>query len=72
MGSAAVNFDHQSGDYNVELIVGDAILTNPFQWTLATVNLKFPESTSTERVDKSVSYKRKSNVYTTKTEIQVV
>ncbi|XP_031843739.1 oligosaccharide transferase delta subunit [Nomia melanderi] len=70
VGSAAVNFDHQSGDYNVELIVGDAILTNPFQWTVATVNLKFPESVSTERVDKSVSYKRKSNVYTTKAEIQ--
>lgn len=46
VGSAGVNFDHQSGDYNVELIVGDAILTNPFQWTVATVNLKFPDPSS--------------------------
>lgn len=112
VGSAGVNFDHQSGDYNVELIVGDAILTNPFQWTVATVNLKFPEptpsltssssssstssssssssssstsssaspsssssasssaSTSASGVDKTVSYKRESNTYATKPEIQ--
>ncbi|KOC70802.1 Dolichyl-diphosphooligosaccharide--protein glycosyltransferase subunit 2 [Habropoda laboriosa] len=71
VGTAAVNFDYQSGDYNVELIVGDAVLSNPFQWTVATVNLKFPERTLTERgVDKSVFYKYKSNVYTTKPEIQ--
>ncbi|XP_078038944.1 oligosaccharide transferase delta subunit [Augochlora pura] len=70
VGSAGVNFDHQSGDYNVELIVGDAILGNPFQWTVATVNLKFPEPTSTERVDKTTSYKRKLNIYATKPEIQ--
>ncbi|KZC05031.1 PREDICTED: dolichyl-diphosphooligosaccharide--protein glycosyltransferase subunit 2 [Dufourea novaeangliae] len=70
VGSTAVNFDHQSGDYNVELIVGDAILSNPFQWTVATVNLKFPEPTSNERIDKSTSYQHKTNVYTTKPEIQ--
>ncbi|XP_076282392.1 oligosaccharide transferase delta subunit [Lasioglossum baleicum] len=90
VGSAGANFDHQSGDYNVELIVGDAILTNPFQWTVATVNLKFPDptssvpssssssssstsassSTSTSSVDKTVPYKRKSNIYATKPEIQ--
>ncbi|CAL7942794.1 unnamed protein product [Xylocopa violacea] len=70
VGTAAVNFDYQSGDYNIELIVGDAVLSNPFQWTVATVSLKFPEPTSTERADKSVFYKYKSNVYTTQQEIK--
>ena len=70
VGSAAANFDYQSGDYNVELIVGDAILSNPFQWTVATVSLKFPESTSVERTDKPVSHKHKFNVYMTKPEIK--
>lgn len=72
VGSAAANFDYQSGDYNVELIVGDAILSNPFQWTVATVSLKFPESTSVERTDKPVSHKHKFNVYMTKPEIKVI
>ncbi|CAK9817517.1 Dolichyl-diphosphooligosaccharide--protein glycosyltransferase subunit 2 [Anthophora plagiata] len=70
VGTAAVNFDYQSGDYNVELIVGDAVLSNPFQWTVATVNLKFPEPTLTEKADKGVLYKYKWNVYTTKPEIK--
>lgn len=71
VGSTATNFNYQSGDYNVELIVGDAILGNPFQWTVATVSLKFPESTSpTERIVKNALYKQKSNVYTTKPEIE--
>ncbi|XP_076753479.1 oligosaccharide transferase delta subunit [Xylocopa sonorina] len=70
VGTAAMNFDYQSGDYNLELIVGDAVLSNPFQWTVATVSLKFPEPTSTERADKSVFYKYKSNVYTTQQEIK--
>ncbi|CAK9802668.1 Dolichyl-diphosphooligosaccharide--protein glycosyltransferase subunit 2 [Anthophora quadrimaculata] len=70
VGTAAMNFDYQSGDYNVELIVGDAVLNNPFQWTVATVNLKFPETTLAERGDKGVLYKYKSNVYTTKPEIK--
>ncbi|XP_076176441.1 oligosaccharide transferase delta subunit [Ptiloglossa arizonensis] len=70
VGSAAANFDHQSGDYNVELIVGDPILSNPFQWTIAVVTLEFPEPTSTERVDKTASYKQKTNIYATKPEIK--
>ncbi|XP_053978808.1 dolichyl-diphosphooligosaccharide--protein glycosyltransferase subunit 2 [Hylaeus anthracinus] len=70
VGSAAGNFDHQSGDYNVELIVGDAILNNPFQWKLATVTLKFPEPTSAERIDKSNSHRPKLDVYSTKPEIK--
>ena len=70
VGGTAANFDYESGDYNVELIVGDAVLSNPFQWTVATVSLKFPEQSSTERADKKVFYKHKPNIYTTKPEIK--
>ncbi|KAG9433483.1 dolichyl-diphosphooligosaccharide--protein glycosyltransferase subunit 2 [Apis mellifera carnica] len=70
VGTAAANFNYQSRDYNVELIIGDAILSNPFQWTVATVSLKFPEPSSSERTDKNVFYKSKSNVYSTKPEIK--
>lgn len=55
----------------MELIVGDPILSNPFQWTIAVVTLEFPEPTSTERVDKTASYKQKTNIYATKPEIKV-
>ncbi|XP_017875714.1 dolichyl-diphosphooligosaccharide--protein glycosyltransferase subunit 2 [Ceratina calcarata] len=68
VGPGAANFDYQSGDYNVELIVGDAVLSNPFQWTLATIALKFPEAPASDRADKGVLYK--SSVYTTKPEIK--
>ncbi|PBC25803.1 dolichyl-diphosphooligosaccharide--protein glycosyltransferase subunit 2 [Apis cerana] len=70
VGTAAANFNYQSRDYNVELIIGDAILSNPFQWTVATVSLKFPEPSLSERTDKNVFYKSKSNVYSTKPEIK--
>ncbi|XP_043791142.1 dolichyl-diphosphooligosaccharide--protein glycosyltransferase subunit 2 [Apis laboriosa] len=70
VGTAAANFNYQSRDYNVELIIGDAILNNPFQWTVATVSLKFPEPSSSERTDKNVFYNSKSNVYSTKPEIK--
>ncbi|KAK2585464.1 hypothetical protein KPH14_010122 [Odynerus spinipes] len=68
--SAAVNFGYQSGDYNIDLIIGDAVLSNSFQWTVATVNLKFPDAVATESNGKNASYKQKSNIYTTKPEIK--
>lgn len=55
----------------MELIIGDAVISNPFQFNIGTVTLKFPEPTSTEGADKSVSYKEK-NMYTTKPEIKVI
>ncbi|KAM0731800.1 Dolichyl-diphosphooligosaccharide--protein glycosyltransferase subunit 2 [Formica fusca] len=70
VGTAAANFGHQSGDYNMELIVGDAVINNPFRFNIGTVTLKFPELTSTEGADKSASYKQKPNMYTTKPEIK--
>lgn len=70
VGTAAANFGHQSGNYNMELIVGDAVINNPFRFNIGTVTLKFPELTSTEGADKSASYKQKPNMYTTKPEIK--
>lgn len=66
--SAGGNFGHQSGDYNVELIVGDALLGNSFQWTLAMVSLKFPEKASAEAA--KLSHKEISDIYQPKPEIK--
>ena len=64
-------FGYQSGEYNVELIIGDAVLSNSFQWTLATVNLKFPEGSASDVAEKS-TYKQKPNVYSMQPEIKVI
>ena len=55
----------------MELIIGDAVLSNPFQWTVATINLKFSESSSIGRADKNALYEDESDIYTTKPEIKV-
>lgn len=55
----------------MELIVGDAVISNPFRFNIGTVTLKFPELTSTEGADKSAFYKEK-DMYTTKPEIKVI
>jgi len=55
----------------MELIVGDAVISNPFRFNIGTVTLKFPELTSTESADKSAFYKEK-DMYTTKPEIKVI
>ncbi|XP_043284195.1 dolichyl-diphosphooligosaccharide--protein glycosyltransferase subunit 2 [Venturia canescens] len=72
VGSAAQTFGYQSGDYNVELIVGDATLSNSFAWPLASVSLKFPEPSGSEvaAAKKPSAYKQKPNIYTPKPEIQ--
>lgn len=71
LATAAKNFGHQSGDYNVELVIGDAVLSNSFQWNLGTVNLKFPEPTAAEHAEKSSVFKDKQNMYQPKPEIKV-
>lgn len=72
MGTAAANFGHKSGDYNLELMIGDSVISNPFRFDVGKVTLKFPEPATVEGVDKSSSYKQKPNVYTTKPEIKVI
>lgn len=71
VGSDAQTFGSRSGDYNVDLIIGDAILNNPFQWNLAVVRLKFPEPTATDATaTKSTTIKQKSSTFTPKPEIK--
>lgn len=41
MGSVADKFNYNSGLYGMEVIIGDAIISNPLRWILAEVNLKF-------------------------------
>lgn len=43
IGSSAGQFGHLSGKYSMELIIGDAVIENPFSWALGEVNLNFPE-----------------------------
>jgi len=45
---AANEFYGQSGDYQVQLIVGDASIKNPAQWTIGTVNINYPSELRTE------------------------
>uniref|UniRef100_A0A182RFP5 Dolichyl-diphosphooligosaccharide--protein glycosyltransferase subunit 2 n=1 Tax=Anopheles funestus TaxID=62324 RepID=A0A182RFP5_ANOFN len=44
VGARASDFGHKSGLYEVRLIVGDALLSNSFQWHLADLELKFAVS----------------------------
>jgi oligosaccharyltransferase complex subunit delta (ribophorin II) len=39
---AANEFYGQSGDYQLQLIVGDASIANPTQWTIGTININYP------------------------------
>lgn len=41
VGSRGVDFGHNSGSYSIELIVGDASLSNSFKWHVADIQLKF-------------------------------
>ncbi|XP_046989739.1 dolichyl-diphosphooligosaccharide--protein glycosyltransferase subunit 2 [Schistocerca americana] len=46
VGGKAAEFGHKSGVYSIELIIGDAVLSNSFAWTLGSVNLKFAEQSA--------------------------
>lgn len=46
IGSKATELGIISGRYNIELIIGDAIISNPFRWTLADVELSITGITS--------------------------
>lgn len=43
IGARSVFFNHRSGVYALELIVGDSSLANSFRWHLANIELKFSE-----------------------------
>ncbi|XP_041772160.1 dolichyl-diphosphooligosaccharide--protein glycosyltransferase subunit 2 [Anopheles merus] len=54
VGARAADFGHKSGLYEVRLIVGDALLSNSFQWHLADLELKFAAGDSQQQQQQSV------------------
>ena len=48
VATSAPNFGHSSGTYDINLIVGDATITNPLIWKVASIKLTFP------KVDESI------------------
>jgi oligosaccharyltransferase complex subunit delta (ribophorin II) len=42
-GARSSDFNYNSGLYTIDLIVGDASLSNSFKWHLADIQLKFPQ-----------------------------
>lgn len=75
VGNAGQIFNHQSGEYAVHLIIGDALLSNSFEWYLADVSLKFPDKSANDVAtnDKAApGYKQKASNYSPKPEIKVI
>lgn len=58
VGSSAKEFGYLSGKYSMELIVGDAIIENPFSWILADIQLTFPEGAAANKDAQSQYAKR--------------
>lgn len=48
VGQKAGDFDYNSGVYGIEIIVGDSQITNSFQWTIASVELKYGADSKTD------------------------
>lgn len=48
VGARSADFNHKSGTYSIELIIGDALISNSFAWTLGDITLKFTGETPTE------------------------
>lgn len=46
VGARSADFGHKSGQYSMELIVGDALLANSFVWKFADAQLKFSNEPS--------------------------
>ncbi|XP_055871466.1 dolichyl-diphosphooligosaccharide--protein glycosyltransferase subunit 2-like isoform X1 [Biomphalaria glabrata] len=61
VGSSAKEFASVSGKYNMELIIGDAVIENPFSWLVADVSITFPESGDVP-ADSSSQYAKKPEI----------
>ncbi|XP_070533360.1 dolichyl-diphosphooligosaccharide--protein glycosyltransferase subunit 2-like isoform X2 [Ptychodera flava] len=61
--SAKEHFNSLSGKYAMHLIVGDAVVQNPFTWYLADLQLKFPETPEAESKEPTTSqYAKKPEI----------
>jgi len=61
VGASAKDFASVSGKYSLELIVGDAVIENPFSWTVADISLTFPES-QTDKAAAGSQYDKKPDI----------
>jgi oligosaccharyltransferase complex subunit delta (ribophorin II) len=61
VGAKAKEFAYRAGKYSMELIVGDAVIQNPFSWKLADVELTFPEGQAAS-TDKLTRYSKKPEI----------
>lgn len=55
IGARGGDFNYLSGVYQMYLIVGDASISNSFQWLVADIELKFPAASKTGTVKYSQS-----------------
>jgi len=51
-------FAGQSGVYDVDLIVGDSFVHNPFSWKIAKINVKFPADLKVHKSDDPFTTKK--------------
>jgi len=61
VGAGAKDFASVSGKYSMELIVGDAVIENPFSWLLADISLTFPEG-GVAKPDSLSQYAKKTEI----------
>ncbi|XP_059158933.1 dolichyl-diphosphooligosaccharide--protein glycosyltransferase subunit 2-like isoform X2 [Physella acuta] len=61
VGASAKEFGSASGKYSMELIVGDAVIENPFSWLVADVSITFAES-SEPAADSTNQYAKKPEI----------
>lgn len=47
VGQKAADFDYNSGVYSVDIIVGDASISNSFQWNVGSIELKYGADSKT-------------------------
>lgn len=62
VGARSGDFSHMSGKYLMELIVGDASLSNSFRWHVADINLKFSQDTTDRESAHESLYKPKKEI----------
>ncbi|KAJ8321956.1 hypothetical protein KUTeg_000427 [Tegillarca granosa] len=61
VGASVKEFGYLSGKYTMELIVGDAVIENPFSWYFADITLTFPEGAAPKK-DKENRYSKKPEI----------
>ncbi|KAL9963017.1 hypothetical protein ACROYT_G032178 [Oculina patagonica] len=54
--TAKDSFGSLSGKYKMDLIVGDAVIQNPFEWNVGVLSLSFAEDASKPSKDKATMY----------------